>query len=99
VQVQLAVDIHNTGSIPIIGTVILEVHSPSAGVVQSFSLPAPELVSGQSAHLATNWNTAGSAPGAYQIVAYAQYGGAATDILQVGIFAKTKVYLPVIKRQ
>jgi len=62
---------------------MLEVHSLRLASCSVLTLPTPELLSGQSTYLATNWNYRWLASGASRSVAYAQYGGAATNILQV----------------
>ena len=95
--VQLEVDLKNIGTVPISATVTLDIHDPSAGVVRSFSLPSPVLSSDEATHLQAEWDTLGLDPGAYDLVAYAHYGSAATNVLTYQVTANYMVCLPLIK--
>lgn len=94
----LSIDTQNTGDVPINATVVMDIHAPDAGIIQTFPLPVNQLSPGESIRFEIDWDTTGVGPGAYYIVAYAEYGGAATDTLTLDLRTNPKIYMPLIYR-
>jgi hypothetical protein len=96
--VHLAMSLLNTGSLPIEGSLVLQVFGPDGMQVADFHKELPGLDAGQTAWFEDIWETAGLPSGAYTLVGYGQYQGQTSLPAASSVTIQHQIYLPLASR-
>ena len=99
-EILFGVDFYNSGTYHLTGTVTLEVHHETNGLLASFPFNIQSLMVGQTAQFEAPWDSTGCVPGGLQLIAYAQGDGMIAGPISLPLTAlgPVKVYLPIIQR-
>ena len=98
--VQISFFLHNTGELPITGTVELHLRNAAGENVETYTQSETDLPPEASLRVAHTWQTGGLAWGRYSLVAYLLYNGQASNVLAgtIEILAPARLFLPVINK-
>ncbi|MGD2039961.1 MAG: C25 family cysteine peptidase [Anaerolineae bacterium] len=97
--VQISLDFENSGTVPISGTVQLEVQDGAGQQVAAFSQPVNDLAPNQTLPVTQTWDTAGVSHGTYRITAHVLYDAKSTDRQSTIVRTWMPVYLPSVLKQ
>ena len=97
--VAISMTFHNTGTVPITGTAVIQVQDAGSVVVQEFRTDIAGLAPGGSVSVNESWDTTGSSKGDYRIIAYVLYDAGATAPSTASITTVARIYLPLLVRQ
>lgn len=87
----------NTGTAPITGTVILEVHSLQSGLLERFEIPTPEIQPGEVLPVGSTWDSGDAPSGMLEIIGYVKYAGRSSDVFSTDTVISHQLYLPQIE--
>ena len=93
----LSLTFHNTGTVPISGTVFIRVQdttwsSPTATFTHTLASLAP----GSEIIFNDLWDTSGLAEDSYRVIGYVNYHGTVSNAIKVMVGTSVRVYLPLI---
>jgi hypothetical protein len=90
---------HNTGTVPITGTAIIQVETGDGlTVTQTFAHDVVDLAPDGEIRFDDVWDTSGVAEGDYRIVGYVLYDAATTGLASVTVGTRARLYLPLVWR-
>jgi hypothetical protein len=90
----------NTGSLPITGTAVVQVHPAAAGgALAVMTTTLTNVLPGATATFSPTWNATGQPDQDYRISGYVTYGGGGTPVVAIELPLAVRVYLPVTLRR
>jgi hypothetical protein len=97
-SINLSLTFENTGTVPVMGTAVIQVRNEADDTVQEFSHEIANLAPGASAALEDAWDTSEAGEGTYRIVAHVAYDSTATDPAVAIVSTHSRLYLPLVVR-
>jgi hypothetical protein len=94
----IALSLQNIGTVPISGTVRIQIQGPDGGQAGEFNHPLADLAASTSTHFEDIWDTTGLPGGLYRIVGQVLYASKATEPRVVEARTRARLYLPCIRK-
>jgi len=94
--VSVSLGFSNTGTLPITGTAVIEIHDSLGAITREFTRTVANLGPFAQVVFDEAWNTTGAAKGDYTIVGYVLYHSMATEPHVVAVSTIRRVYLPLV---
>ena len=96
---RISMDVKNTGSVELSGSVVIEVRNPSGALVRSFDHSFAHMQPNQIQRYNDTWSSAGASPGTYLILGSVHYDSrVASGSARVTVTGGSRAYLPVIRK-
>ncbi len=96
-SVDISLDFHNTGTVPISGTAVIQVFSYATGeVLDTFRQDVGPVAPGASMPISHNWTVPSKGFGLYKIGAYVLYNARSTEPLVAVVRSGRAIYLPLV---
>jgi len=86
----------NAGTVPITGTLVVQIQDEGEEIVAEFSEPFAGLEPGMGASMEAAWDTAGVGVGDFAVVGYGLYDGKGCEPVVISVGSGRRVYLPVV---
>jgi hypothetical protein len=96
---RISMDVKNTGSVELSGSVVIEVHNSGGALVRSFDHSFARMQPNQIQRYDDTWSSAGALPGTYAVLGCVYYDSqVASAAVRVTVTGSQLVYLPFIRR-
>ncbi len=96
-QVSIDFDVSNPGTVPLTGTVVVELRSAADGSLVDFSQPVDGLTPSGLEPVHFDWDTTSATVGVYNLAAYLLFNSRTTEPLVARLSTPT-LYLPVVRK-
>jgi hypothetical protein len=97
--IQLSLTFHNTGTVPITGTAVIQIQTGDGlTVTHAFAHDIVNLAPDAEIRFDDAWDTTGADEGDYRILGYVRYDAKTSDIGSVTVDTRMHIYLPLIQR-
>jgi hypothetical protein len=97
-SIDLSLAFHNTGTVALSGTALIQVLDAAGGLAAEFTHDIANLAAGHTEALHDTWDTAGFSDGTYRIIAYVAYDSTATPPATAQVSTHHFIHLPLIMR-
>ena len=96
--VGISMTFHNTGTVPVTGTAVIQVQDASGDVVEAFRHDVESLAPDGTVSFDDNWDSSGAQKGDYTVIGYVLYDSKSTAPQVASITTIARIYLPLVLR-